>query len=462
MTLEREETRSPEGEEDVEDDVLRAGPIQRNHLVRFPDPGSDLERPLAEANRRARERSLRWVQEAVPALDWAALAQTTDAATLVVGEVGDGFVESLEVDELLQTVTSYIDPVTHTTVKLPDQEGGQMPFPGHTLIPSPHPLLISRLAHGPVAHLLGSGQTLILNQVEQYAQPIMDAVDHMGRVLGNQVNINCYVSYGGAEGFGAHWDDHDVLIVQVRGRKYWEVYQPTALSAMRPNVPDDTSDQLVWSGILEPGSSLMIPRGWGHRVESFDELSVHLTIGLNRFNLVGLVELMAAEASNHPLFRADLPYDPSQPAHSYAGSVFDTPASFDEHFAPIVDAVVGRGLARMRAAVPMTPISSFTDVLAVTVEDAWEEGVYAARYAGGLMVVQRAEPDELGVAAAQRVIDMPLEYLPVLAECAAGEDLTFDELVARSQGGRDVVRAAVRALVGAGVVNVVGRTGGSR
>ena len=440
---------------------VRTSRLTRNLIIRFPDAITEVERILVDANHRARSLSLEWAAGAVPAVDWPTMADTTDASTLVVAQMPDEVVEALQVEDLLDRLAEYHDPSDRTLVKLPDQSGGQQPIPGDTIIPAYHPLLINRLAHGPLAGVLRSGQTVIMNQVEQFGRGVATLADHLGRVLGCVIGINCYVSYGSAEGFGAHWDDHDVLIVQTHGRKYWEVYQPTALSALRPNVSEDTSDQLVWSGVLEPGSAVMIPRGWGHRVESFDELSVHLTIGLNRYHTLALVDHLATEASNYPLFRADTPFHLGQVPVSYGGSVFDSPPAFAEHLAPVLDVALPRGLARWRASMAMTPISAYMDTLHVSTGDRWEDGRFSARLPGGIMVADQgvdSEPGHAVLAAGQRIIEMPSEFVPIFAACASGDEVTLADLVEQCpQLDITVVRAAIRRLVDAGVVNVVGR-----
>lgn len=34
------------------------------------------------------------------------------------------------------------------------------------------------------------------------------------------------------EGFGTHWDDHNVIVVQVEGSKHWRLYGPTRSAPM--------------------------------------------------------------------------------------------------------------------------------------------------------------------------------------------------------------------------------------
>ena len=95
------------------------------------------------------------------------------------------------------------------------------------------------------------------------------------------VQVNCYLSYGDASGFGPHWDDHDVVVIQLAGRKHWEVHEPSELGALSAFTPPGATQRSIWSGLLSPGSALYIPRGWPHSVTGLSsEPSVHLTLSI--------------------------------------------------------------------------------------------------------------------------------------------------------------------------------------
>lgn len=143
---------------------------------------------------------------------------------------------------------------------------------------------------------LTSGTTIVLNNIAPRLEGRIRQLSHdLSRVTSTRAQVNAYVSEREASGFGLHWDDHDVLIVQCRGRKHWEVFAPTALSPVLGYVDQRSAGESLFSIVLEPGMGLFIPRGWGHRVAGFaDELSVHLTCGMRRMSgldlLRGLIE----------------------------------------------------------------------------------------------------------------------------------------------------------------------------
>ena len=44
--------------------------------------------------------------------------------------------------------------------------------------------------------------------------------------LGHPVPANAYVTPPSSRGFSAHYDVHDVFVLQLAGRKRWTVYAP--------------------------------------------------------------------------------------------------------------------------------------------------------------------------------------------------------------------------------------------
>lgn len=136
------------------------------------------------------------------------------------------------------------------------------------------------------ARTLESQRTIALNDAHmRLGWDTIELCDDLATAYRSYVQANCYLSHGDASGFGAHWDDHDVVIIQLLGRKHWEVYEPTELGPLAAFTPPGTTQRSIWSGLLDPGSALYIPRGWPHQVAGLDgEPSVHLTLSNRRMN----------------------------------------------------------------------------------------------------------------------------------------------------------------------------------
>lgn len=91
------------------------------------------------------------------------------------------------------------------------------------------------------------------------------------------------------QGFAPHFDDVDVFVLQLEGRKRWQVYKPLPGSILPRASSRDFSPHEIGSPILEvvlePGDLLYLPRGTIHQAQSLpDHHSLHLTVSANQRN----------------------------------------------------------------------------------------------------------------------------------------------------------------------------------
>lgn len=130
-----------------------------------------------------------------------------------------------------------------------------------------------------------AGRTLILNTVEDYDAEIASLARAIETELGARVQVNCYLTPAGAQGFNAHYDTHDVLVVQIEGEKRWKIYGGDAvypLNELTDGGPSDRKDLADPETLtLTAGDVLYIPRGWIHEAEAQERASLHLTFGIH-------------------------------------------------------------------------------------------------------------------------------------------------------------------------------------
>jgi Cupin superfamily protein len=156
---------------------------------------------------------------------------------------------------------------------------------------------------------LRAGATLILDNVDQLHPPVRALAAALERDVGERVQVNLYASWVERRGFGLHWDDHDVLILQVAGRKRWRVYGETRPAPLHRDVapPEEPSGEPDWDGVVEAGGLLSIPRGHWHDAVAGGEPSLHLTVGILRSTGIDLVEWLTDRLRGVELYRRDLP-----------------------------------------------------------------------------------------------------------------------------------------------------------
>lgn len=166
-----------------------------------------------------------------------------------------------------------------------------------------------RIAVDALTRQLGGGATLVVDSIDELHAPIDALAGDLERTLRERVQVNCYTGFGALHGFDTHWDDHDVLAVQVHGRKRWRVFGPTRPYPQRRDVrrPEPPDGEPVEDFVLTAGDVLHVPRGWWHDATALDEPSLHLTFGVTAATGVDLVGWLADELRHVEAARRDLP-----------------------------------------------------------------------------------------------------------------------------------------------------------
>ncbi|SMD14583.1 JmjC domain-containing protein [Kibdelosporangium aridum] len=162
-----------------------------------------------------------------------------------------------------------------------------------------------------VGGFLRSGCTLILDEVNTYDPTMEVACRALQWWADELVQVNCYLTTGTSGGFNLHWDDHDVLVVQLAGEKAWEVRGLSRVAPMyrdaEPNL--EPSEETVWTGIMRPGDVMHIPRGYWHRAtreDRGDGFSLHATFGIPKRTGVDWLTWVADQGRERELLRHDL------------------------------------------------------------------------------------------------------------------------------------------------------------
>src|SRR5579859_3003278 len=144
------------------------------------------------------------------------------------------------------------------------------------------PSRITRLRATDFTRHLQEGATLIVDAVDEIHEPIAELSANLEQVLRARIQVNLYASWRTSPGFDVHWDGHDVIILQLSGRKQWKVYPMTREYPL----PDDPKAEIppqnpLWERMLQAGDLLYIPRGWWHVAVPVDEPTLHLTVGVH-------------------------------------------------------------------------------------------------------------------------------------------------------------------------------------
>lgn len=155
---------------------------------------------------------------------------------------------------------------------------------------------------------LRDGYTLVIDAVDDMADGVMRLAEDFERVLHEGVQVNLYAGWREQQGFNRHCDTHDVVVLQVYGKKYWRVYAGGRAHPLKDDVEPnkEVPQEVVWEGTLEDGDALYIPRGWWHEASGVGEVTLHLTFGIHQRTGVNLLHWAADQLRASADFRAPL------------------------------------------------------------------------------------------------------------------------------------------------------------
>lgn len=137
-----------------------------------------------------------------------------------------------------------------------------------------------------VNDILKDGGTLILNRMHYRSSKINEIAMSISKFVCETTISNGYLAFGEKESFGAHWDTHDVFVVQLLGRKRWQIFEPTFESPLSTQTSKDHKHELIdkkpiFDQIIEEGDILYIPRGWWHTAIPLNEETFHIAVGVH-------------------------------------------------------------------------------------------------------------------------------------------------------------------------------------
>jgi Cupin superfamily protein len=160
-----------------------------------------------------------------------------------------------------------------------------------------------------IQSLCDQGLSFVINSIDELVPQIAALSATMERFFRAPVHANCYASFTRDSAFKAHWDNQNVLILQVHGRKRWWCHgQPFRhpIHARQHPVPRDLGPA-EFETVLEPGDALFIPRGDVHRAQVEGAHSLHLTVTIVPPRGEKLLRHLTRLVEQSELGRQDLP-----------------------------------------------------------------------------------------------------------------------------------------------------------
>ena len=165
---------------------------------------------------------------------------------------------------------------------------------------------------GKIFGQFAAGATIVLQGLQRYWAPLAAFSRDLELFLTHPVQVNAYLTPPASRGLGVHHDTHDVFVLQVHGRKLWQVWDaavpfPLGHQTKLPPGADDPAEAPLVEAELAPGDCLYVPRGFRHAARTAADASLHLTVGMLTYNWNDLLREVVEQATEETWFREGLP-----------------------------------------------------------------------------------------------------------------------------------------------------------
>ena len=227
-----------------------------------------------------------------------------------------------------------------------------------------------QVADDRVLGLFLDGHTVVLQGLHRVWPPIIDFAGALTTELGHPVQVNAYVTPPQSRGFAAHYDTHDVFVLQVAGEKNWRIHEPVLVDPLpdqvwtdrRAEVERRAAEEPVLDTVLRPGDSLYLPRGYLHSAEALGGVACHLTVGVHPVTRHTVVQELVALLAQEPALRTSLPLgvdvaDPRAVAAEVAGTIEAVLAGLGRVALPEVAERLAARLVSSTRATPVGPLA---------------------------------------------------------------------------------------------------------
>lgn len=291
-----------------------------------------------------------------------------------------------------------------------------------------------QVADDKVLALFADGATIVFQGLHRTWRPVIDFGAALGTDLGHPVQVNAYITPAQSRGFAAHYDVHDVFVLQVAGTKRWLIHPPVQPDPLPRQVWTDhrvaveaaAKTEPTIDAVLRPGDCLYLPRGWLHAAEALGETSVHLTVGVHPVTRYAVVQALTELAAQDASLRSSLPLGIDPADHTtVATSVDETIDALIGWLGGVDRTAVGDRLRQqLWDAVRPAPIAPLAQAAAVT--GLSTAGIVRLRPHLRCRLDKRGE--QLSLVLSDRTVTLPPETGSALEAVLAGRPIAVGDL----------------------------------
>jgi bifunctional lysine-specific demethylase and histidyl-hydroxylase NO66 len=267
---------------------------------------------------------------------------------------------------------------------------------------------------GSVYELFGGGATIVLQSLHRFWPPLVRLSRDLELALTHPVQVNAYVTPPASRGLGVHHDEHDVFVLQVHGRKRWDVYDPAG----------GPEDRLVVAE-LAPGDCLYLPQRFPHAAWTAATASVHLTVGVVPVTWAEAVRRAVVPALEDALSGEPLPAGFAADPDALVAGVAEQLGEVRRRLDKLDPAAIAVAAAdRFWSGRPPVLSGQLQHLLAL--EEIADHTVVRRR--PGAVCRLRRRGDRLEVLLGDRALRMPARLAPAVRAILAGDRLVVGDL----------------------------------
>jgi lysine-specific demethylase/histidyl-hydroxylase NO66 len=295
--------------------------------------------------------------------------------------------------------------------------------------------IADQLADDRVLGAMADGATLVLQALHRTWPPLVDFGTRLAAELGHPVQINAYITPPQNQGFAAHYDVHDVFVLQVAGRKKWTIHEPVVTAPLdnepweqhRAEVAQRAAEPPLLDTVLEPGDALYLPRGTIHAAQARGETSIHLTVGVHPVTRHHLAQHLLAALQDDSELRASLPAgvdlaDPGVLAEHLRATVALLQQRLPDVAVSRVAEAVGADLMRRTRPEPIAPLTQ------LAASEALDTATRVRLRAGSRLRVEQGADQQLRIVLLDRTLTLPASTAQAAKIALSGDGFSPGEL----------------------------------
>ncbi len=159
-----------------------------------------------------------------------------------------------------------------------------------------------RVKRDVVARVMASGGSVIAYDVHRFLPALARLVASAEAETGEHVIGGAIGGTGKHGALAPHYDDGDLLIIQIEGRKHWIVHADPMIDPVvgAAQVRSDATPVPLIDTVLGPGDMLLLPAGYRHHCTVAAERSLHVGLFFYPLTAPRVLDLMMRDFFQSP------------------------------------------------------------------------------------------------------------------------------------------------------------------